>query len=171
MRRAPEEPAGEVPGASTSLRLTRESRVRRHAEYRVIQARGRRVHSAHYVWIVMPRTQPSAPSGQRALDEGVLAVRSSGPSRPAEPRLGITITKKTAQRAVARNRVKRVLREVFRRERALFPVGCDVVVVGKTGADLLGYEDVLGELRYVAPKLAAAGRSATARPDERRRNA
>ena len=172
MRRAPEEPAGEVRATSTSLRLTRESRVRRHAEYRVIQARGRRVHSAHYVWIVMPRTQPSAPSGQRALGAGTPAVRASGPSRVAEePRLGITITKKTAQRAVARNRVKRVLREVFRRERALFPVGCDVVVIGKTGADLLGYEDVLGELRYVAQKLAAAGRSAAPRPDERRRNA
>jgi ribonuclease P protein component len=124
--------------------------VRRHSEYRVIQARGRRVHSAHYVWIVMPRTQPTA---------------------VAEPRLGITITKKTAQRAVARNRVKRVLREVFRQERALFPRGCDVVVVGKTGAEQLGYADALEELRGVAQKLAAAGRSAPSRPDERRRPA
>ena len=76
---------------------------------------------------------------------------------PASPRLGITITKKTAQRAVDRNRVKRVVRAVFRKERALFPPGCDVVVIGKSGAEKLGYADVLAELRGVARKVAAAG--------------
>ena len=137
---------------------SRDARVRRHADYRVIQARGRRVHSSHYVWIVMPRSQP-APSEQLTLG-------------PSEARLGITITKKTAPNAVARNRVKRVLREVFRKERALFPAGCDVVVVGKAGAEKLGYAEALGELRDVAAKLASAGSGAARRGNEgERRNA
>ena len=150
MRRAPEEPADEVPATVIRQRLSRDARVRRHADYRVIQARGRRVHSSHYVWIVMPRSQPLL----------------------GEARLGITITKKTAPNAVARNRVKRVLREVFRKERALFPAGCDVVVVGKAGAEKLGYAEALGELRDVAAKLASAGSGAARRGTEgERRNA
>ncbi len=170
MRRAPEEPADDVPATVIRQRLSRDARVRRHADYRVIQARGRRVHSSHYVWIVMPRSQP-APGGGQAP-----ALRSCGPARPSvglgEARLGITITKKTAPNAVARNRVKRVLREVFRKERALFPAGCDVVVVGKAGAEKLGYAEALGELRDVAAKLASAGSGAARRGTEgERRNA
>lgn len=174
MRRAPEEPADDVPATRIRQRLSRDARVRRHADYRVIQARGRRVHSSHYVWIVMPRSQPALGGGQAP------ALPSQGDARPSqrdarapsEARLGITITKKTAPNAVARNRVKRVLREVFRTERALFPAGCDVVVVGKAGAEKLGHAEALAELRDVAAKLASAGSGAPRRGNEgERRNA
>ena len=159
MPAAPVEPADEVPATAIRQRLDRGARVRRHSEYRFIQLRGRRVHSAHYVWIVMPRLSPAISDSPRApvLIDGA--------------RLGITITKKTAQRAVARNRVKRVVREVFRRERALFPVGCDVVVVAKTGAELLGYAEVLAELQAVTAKLASAARNAPRGNEGQRRNA
>lgn len=157
MRRAPEEPVGEVRATVIRQRLKRESRVRRHCEYRVIQAQGRRVHSAHYVWIVMPRTPPAVLASDRARGSSA-------------PRMGIAITKRTTQRAVARNRVKRVLREVFRKECALFPAGCDVVVIGKAGADLLGYADALAELRSVAGRLATAGCRAGRRADPGGRN-
>jgi ribonuclease P protein component len=179
MRRAPEEPVDEVPATLADQRLRRESRVRRHSEYRVIQARGRRVHSAHYVWIVMPRPPAAlgvspAPNDPRAPITAAPAASSeprawiiAAPCAPGEPRLGITITKKTAQRAVDRNRVKRVVRAVFRKERALFPPGCDVVVIGKSGAEKLGYADVLAELRGVARKLAAAGGGAARGADGR----
>jgi len=165
MRRAPEEPVDEVPATLVDQRLRRESRVRRHSEYRVIQARGRRVHSAHYVWIVMPR--PPAALGVSRATSDPRAPITAAPAGSSEPRLGITITKKTAQRAVDRNRVKRVVRAVFRKERALFPLGCDVVVIGKSGAEKLGYADVLAELRGVARKLAAAGGAAARGADGR----
>jgi len=128
------------------------------------------VHSAHYVWIVMPR--PAAALGvPRALGEPRAPI-TDAPTASSDPRLGITITKKTAQRAVDRNRVKRVVRAVFRKERALFPFGCDVVVIGKSGAEKLGYADVLAELRGVARKLVAAGGGAAQRSsDAPRRNA
>jgi len=128
------------------------------------------VHSAHYVWIVMPR--PAAALGvPRALSEPRAPI-TDAPTASSDPRLGITITKKTAQRAVDRNRVKRVVRAVFRKERALFPFGCDVVVIGKSGAEKLGYADVLAELRGVARKLVAAGGGAAQRSsDAPRRNA
>ena len=140
----------------------RADRVRRHSEYRLIQSRGRRVHSAHYVWIVMPRLP--APAGEARR------IRDGAPpgAHPTGARLGITMTRKAMPRAVARNRARRVLREVFRLDAALFPAGCDVVVVGRAGAEELGYADALAEVRGIAPKLAAAARSGTPRSGERR---
>jgi len=118
----------------------------------------------------MPR--PAAALGvARALSEPRASI-TDALTASSDPRLGITITKKTAQRAVDRNRVKRVVRAVFRKERALFPFGCDVVVIGKSGAEKLGYADVLAELRGVARKLVAAGGGAAQRSsDAPRRNA
>lgn len=45
----------------------------------------------------------------------------------ATSRLGLVVGKKQLKRAVDRNRVKRVLREVFRRQRSRLPC-CDLVV-------------------------------------------
>jgi len=97
-------------------------RVRRRVDYRMAQAQGRRVHTPHFVLMVQ-------------TNEGLGS------------RLGITVTRKTHARAVARNRIKRVVREVFRRNRALFPDNCDVVFVAKRGAEKIDYALLLGHLR------------------------
>jgi ribonuclease P protein component len=52
--------------------------------------------------------------------------------------------------------VKRLVREVFRRERALFPRGMELVVIAKTGAVVDSYEGVRAELRSAVPALSAA---------------
>ena len=44
------------------------------------------------------------------------------------PRVGYTVTKKVGG-AVFRNRIKRLVREVFRRNKSAFPRGTDVVLV------------------------------------------
>jgi len=49
-------------------------------------------------------------------------------------RLGITATKKCGG-AVQRNRIKRVLRDIFRHHRARFDLGIDIVVNPRPGAD------------------------------------
>jgi len=56
-------------------------------------------------------------------------------------RLGITVTKKVAS-AVGRNRVKRRLREAFRRAGGSLPAGVDLVAVAKAGAPLLDSQSV-----------------------------
>src|SRR5690606_26853634 len=89
------------------------ARLKRRQEFLRVQREGTRVHTPHYVVVVLRR-----PEGDD--------VR----------RLGITVTKKVAG-AVGRNRVKRVVREVFRRNGHLFPEGCDFVVIGKSGAPAL----------------------------------
>lgn len=57
-------------------------------------------------------------------------------------RLGMVVSKKSVPRAVDRNRVKRRIREVFRRQLAADINGLDVVVLTRTGArnsaDLMG---------------------------------
>ncbi len=60
-------------------------------------------------------------------------------------RLGITVTKK-AGNAVFRNRIKRLLREFFRRNKDLFPAGCDVVIMPKKNIPPLSYLETEREL-------------------------
>jgi ribonuclease P protein component len=97
-----------------------EQRLVRRADYVRVQEQGRRIKTSHFVFMVMPR------SGQQ--------------------RLGITVTSKIGC-AVERNRIKRVAREVFRRNRPLFPAHSEIVMVARRGAQRLGYQAVLEELR------------------------
>ena len=60
-------------------------------------------------------------------------------------RLGITVTKKTGN-AVFRNRMKRLLREFFRRNKELFPAGHDVVVMVKKNTPPSNYQETAREL-------------------------
>lgn len=70
-------------------------------------------------------------------------VRGRGPAGPA--RLGLVVSRKVGG-AVARNRVKRLVREWFRRARPTLPPGLDVVVIARGGATRLGLADVDREL-------------------------
>ncbi|MEM7436488.1 MAG: ribonuclease P protein component [Myxococcota bacterium] len=108
--------------------LGRADRLRKRFEFRQVQLRGRRVHTPHFLIVV-----------QRNSAENT--------------RLGITVTKKVGN-AVERNRIKRVVREVFRRNRALFPADHDVVFIAKRGADAIGYEALVTEVRHATTKLA-----------------
>ena len=71
-------------------------------------------------------------------------------------RLGITATRKCGC-AVRRNRIKRVLREIFRNHRARVDAGIDVVVNARPGADFGDYarieHEFLGALQEVARRV------------------
>ncbi|HON58367.1 MAG TPA: ribonuclease P protein component [Smithella sp.] len=60
-------------------------------------------------------------------------------------RLGITVTKKTGN-AVARNRIKRLIREFFRLNKQLFPEGCDVIIMAKREMPPLTFKKACSEL-------------------------
>lgn len=60
----------------------------------------------------------------------VLAV----PNELGNPRLGLAISRKVAPTAVARNRIKRLVRESFRHNREQL-CALDIVVLGRSGID------------------------------------
>jgi len=102
-------------------------RLKKRYEFRQVQLGGRRIHTPHFLLVVRPNALPNT-------------------------RLGITVTKKVGS-AVQRNRIKRVVREVFRRNRQLFPASHDVVFIAKRDAKGIGYDALLAELRRAARKL------------------
>jgi ribonuclease P protein component len=126
-----------------TLRAT--DRLKRREDFRRTQDGGRKHHSRHFLVVVHDR----------------------GDDAPA--RIGITVTKKVGN-AVERNRVKRLVREVFRNERARFPVGCDVVFIARDGAPTLGYEQVLAEVptRWSLRSRASDGRASDGRASDGR---
>jgi len=70
------------------------------------------------------------------------------PGMKGRTRLGIAVSKKFGG-SVARNRVKRVIREVFRRNRSLFPKSADVVVVPKRVRHHVEYHGLVNEIRGI----------------------
>lgn len=67
------------------------------------------------------------------------------PNELGYPRLGIVVSKKTAKRAVARNYMRRVLREWFRLSRGQMP-GQDLVIRINKSFDRADFVQVQNEL-------------------------
>lgn len=116
--------------AQPTERLDRSERLRRSRDFQRVARRGTRVASRDFVLLVAPQ--------QTGL----------GPGAPGR-RLGVTASRKVGH-AVTRNRVKRGIREWFRRHRSDLQEGVDVVVIARRGAaDLPGIE-INDDLRRLA---------------------
>ena len=88
-------------------RYPRSSRLTSRRQFLAVQARGRRVRSASFT---------------------IIGMRNDA----AGSRIGITVTRKVGG-AVVRNRVKRVIREVFRSHRLALEPAVDLVVIAHPG--------------------------------------
>jgi ribonuclease P protein component len=73
-------------------------------------------------------------------------------SRAGSGRIGVTVSRKVGI-AVVRNRVKRWIRECFRRQRDVFPRHVDMVVVARPAAAGAGHAAVCRELSALAKRL------------------
>ncbi len=67
-------------------------------------------------------------------------------------RLGVVVAKKLAKRATARNLVKRIVRDVFRRERAALPA-CDLIIRLHAGIDNATRADIHRDARQLLERL------------------
>jgi ribonuclease P protein component len=105
-------------------RLPRAARVRLRSEYLAIQNRGRKVGGTHLM---------------------LFARAGSG-------RMGITVSRKVGG-AVVRNRVKRWIRECYRRRRPDFPAEVDFVVIARPAAGDAGHAGICRELATLARRL------------------
>jgi ribonuclease P protein component len=114
------------------MTLPKAARLRRRREFLQVQQRGRRL----YVGEVL-----------------VLAFDAGGTG----PRIGITVSSKVAN-AVARNRVKRWVREAFRAVRRDLPA-LDLVVIARRGAPTMGVAGARRALEAARDRLAEEGRA------------
>jgi len=88
--------------------------------------------------------------GQRIASEHfVILLMRREPEKPGDsPRLGVTVSARVGN-AVVRNRVKRGVREWFRRSRSLLDTQRDLVVIARPGAATLRAREISQELTEV----------------------
>ena len=109
-----------------------------------------RVSTRHLLVLLAPARAPGTP-GRRSAP--VVDLRTDDVSvADAHARLGVVASRKVGP-AVARNRAKRLVRELFRRNPALFPPGIDMVIIVHPGTHELVYAALEAELRPLRPLL------------------
>jgi ribonuclease P protein component len=101
-------------------RFPKRTRLTRRSEFLNLSREGKKVHTSHFIVIT------------KANDKG-------------ENRLGVTVSTRVGK-AVVRNRIKRLLREFFRRHRGEFSLYEDIVIIAKKGAGELSLNEVSSEL-------------------------
>jgi ribonuclease P protein component len=86
------------------------------------------------------------------LSEGPLSMKSS-PNGLGVPRIGLSIEKRFFKKAVERNKIKRMLREAFRKNLGDIKNGFDIVVFYKKSAPNPDFELISGLVKKIIIKM------------------
>lgn len=109
-------------------------RLRKRREFLRVQNGGHKHHTRHFLVFVSPPPPPGT--------DGL----------PSLVRIGITVTRKVGS-AVVRNRIKRLVREAFRRRRGEFAAACDMVWVAKQNAATVRYAEVVAAMDIMVRRI------------------
>ena len=104
---------------NSAFSFRKEERLRKRQDFLRLYTTGRKCHTDHFII--------------------VWSCKNDG-----KKRLGVTVSRRTGK-AVARNRIKRYLREYFRQHKELFQKA-DYNVIAKNGSDQLRFQEVCLEL-------------------------
>jgi ribonuclease P protein component len=130
-------------------------RLRRRREFVRVQTKGEKHHVRHFLVFVL-----AGPEGRADKSTPVPLVQAEAAhaGRLPPPRVGVTVTRKVGS-AVQRNRIRRWVREAFRRARTRFASGVEMVWVAKQTAAAGCYAEVVSDMNTMAERLAARGGS------------
>jgi len=104
-------------------KFPKQARLRKRPEFLSLSRRGKKIYGPHFLIITKPNER-------------------------GEARLGVTVSSKVGN-AVVRNRVKRLLRECFRRHRHQIVPNQDVLIIARKGAVNLSWYEVESEIRDI----------------------
>lgn len=113
-----------LPDDHLSESFSKKDRLLRRADFVRVQSRGRKVYTKSLLMLVLE-------------------------NRIGRTRLGIAVSKKIGN-SVKRNRWKRMIREIFRRNRSLFPTTVDIVVIPKRIPYMITYTMLLEEIKHIS---------------------
>ncbi len=113
-------------------RFPKTCRLLKRSEFLCIQQKGIKVHSRAFVGLV--------------VFDNVSKVR-----------IGITTTKRIGT-AVQRNRLRRIIREAFRRQWMVIPNGSEVVIVAKRNSTEMNSQEIIEDLNFLAKRIDALRR-------------
>ena len=105
--------------SEVSEKFPKTNRILKRGLYRRVYDEGRKFQARYFTAFVLP---------------------NSGP----QPRIGITVTRKIGN-SVQRNRARRLVREVFRKNKWLVPSGVDIVINVKKALAEASYADIEGD--------------------------
>ena len=104
-------------------KFPKQARLRKRPEFLSLSRWGKKIYSPHFLIITKPNER-------------------------GEARLGVTVSSKVGN-AVVRNRVKRLLRECFRRHRHQIVPNQDVLIIARKAAVNLSWYEVESEIRDI----------------------
>ncbi|PTY06385.1 ribonuclease P protein component [Opitutaceae bacterium EW11] len=123
------------------MRFRAEQRLRRQLDIRTARERGRRIDCGGFtLWC---HRRPGIPE-RAAAPSGIV---DSSVATPVVARVCVVASTAAVGCAVLRNRAKRRMREVFRKNQTLVPPDCDLLMVARNSLNRLEYSEI--ERRFV----------------------
>lgn len=124
------------------MRFRPEQHLRRQNEIRAVRETGRRVDCrAFTIW-------------WKRRESGTAVARPT-------PRVCVIASTAAVGNAIARNRAKRRLREVFRQQQHLVPADCDLLLIARAAATDVAMNDLQQRFSEACAKIASARPAAT----------
>lgn len=113
---------------STGERFGKEARLRRRSEFLLVQEKGQKINADCLLALVLPNAT-------------------------GKTRLGLTVSNKVGNSAV-RNKIRRRLRELYRKRLRALPKGIDLVVIARNSAADADFAAIRRAFEKVAGELA-----------------